>query len=112
METRQRSLSVGNETCWKNRHLQKQPTQQQLLWHTEQQLHHSGADIVDGVQLRNPLKGSKSSTGAHKRNSAECWKTALNRNDRSYKYYKGEYGKESFVFSAEWVSILCLNFLF
>ncbi|XP_046806867.1 protein naked cuticle isoform X2 [Lucilia cuprina] len=97
METRQRSLSVGNETCWKNRHLQKPPansTQQQLLWHAEQQLNNSAGgvvagatDMVDGVQLRNPLKstagggGKVSSTSAQKRNSAECWKTALNRND-------------------------------
>ncbi|KAI8122179.1 Protein naked cuticle [Lucilia cuprina] len=97
METRQRSLSVGNETCWKNRHLQKPPansTQQQLLWHAEQQLNNSAGgvvagatDMVDGVQLRNPLKstasggGKVSSSSAQKRNSAECWKTALNRND-------------------------------
>ncbi|KAM7354880.1 NKD inhibitor of WNT signaling pathway naked cuticle [Cochliomyia hominivorax] len=90
LETRQRSLSVGNETCWKNRHLQKQQNaQQQLLWQAEQQLNQSanvgaGSVIMDGVQLRNPLKNGalKSSTSAaQKRNSAECWKTALNRND-------------------------------
>ena len=100
METRQRSLSVGNETCWKNRHLQTKHinnAQQQLLWQAEQHLNNSvvasgggnsnGGDMVDGVQLRNPLKNTKSmmassaSSTAHKRNSAECWKTALNRND-------------------------------
>ncbi|TMW51556.1 hypothetical protein DOY81_003343 [Sarcophaga bullata] len=106
LETRQRSLSVGNETCWKNRHLQTKHsnsssnnTQQQLLWQAEQHLNNSavvgggnsnsngnGSDMADGVQLRNPLKNTKSmmassSSSAHKRNSAECWKTALNRND-------------------------------
>lgn len=84
---------MGNETCWKNRHLQKQQTaQQQLLWHAEQQLNQSAnggsSVIMDGVQLRNPLKAGagisgvkSSSSSAQKRNSAECWKSALNRND-------------------------------
>uniref|UniRef100_A0A1I8NX69 Protein naked cuticle homolog n=1 Tax=Stomoxys calcitrans TaxID=35570 RepID=A0A1I8NX69_STOCA len=79
MQTRQRSLSVGNETCWNNRHLQKAANQNhQLPWMAAQQLHTT--DVLDGVQLRNPFQPMDVNV-SQKRNSAECWKTALNRND-------------------------------
>lgn len=105
METRQRSLSVGNDDlCWKNRHLQQlktsqQQQQQQHHLHAQQQQPpnhalqqlHIGSDMIDGVQLRRHHHGLKSSSAsspnrasggaAFKRNSAECWKSALNRND-------------------------------
>ncbi|XP_067643471.1 protein naked cuticle isoform X2 [Eurosta solidaginis] len=84
IETRQRSLSVGNEACWYNSHVQQQQQQQKQgkLEQTQQQL----GDVVDGVQLRNPHKNPTNNTTAaiwmqRQRNSAECWNTALNRNE-------------------------------
>lgn len=75
-QTRQRSLSVGNEeACWNNRHLQKH--QHQLHWVADQQLNNT--DVLDDVQLRNTFQ-SENTPISEKRNS-ECWKTALNRND-------------------------------
>ncbi|XP_011186391.1 protein naked cuticle [Zeugodacus cucurbitae] len=85
-ETRQRSLSVGSEACWYNRHMQQQQ-QNKLEQSQQQQQQQQLGDVVDGVQLRNPQKNSTSATAAssvlaqRQRNSAECWKTALNRND-------------------------------
>lgn len=78
METRQRSLSVGSEACWNSRHLQK-PTLQQTHWNAADQYLNS-SDMLEGVQLRNPLPSEKVPM-AQKRSSAECWKSALNRND-------------------------------
>ncbi|XP_005177232.2 protein naked cuticle [Musca domestica] len=76
-QIRQRSLSVGNETCWNNRHLQKSQNQNQLAW-VDQQLNNT--DILDGVQLRNAFQAENTSV-SQTRSSAECWKTPLNRND-------------------------------
>ncbi|XP_075159984.1 NKD inhibitor of WNT signaling pathway naked cuticle [Haematobia irritans] len=73
-QTRQRSLSVGNETCWSNRHLQKPMQQQPCV--ADQCMNNS--DVLDGVQLRNQQKNTPN---IQKRNSSECWKSALNRND-------------------------------
>ncbi|XP_011199495.2 protein naked cuticle [Bactrocera dorsalis] len=81
-ETRQRSLSVGNEACWYNRHIQQQQQQSKLEQSQQQQ---QLSDVVDGVQLRNPQKNTaataSSALAQRQRNSTECWKTALNRND-------------------------------
>ncbi|XP_039965217.1 protein naked cuticle [Bactrocera tryoni] len=86
-ETRQRSLSVGSEACWYNRHIQQQQQQSKLEQSQQQQQQQLG-DVVDGVQLRNPQKNATTAGAAassalaqRQRNSAECWKTALNRND-------------------------------
>lgn len=86
-EIRQRSLSVGSEACWYNRHMQQQhPSKLEQSQQQQQQL----GDVVDGVQLRNPQKNTATAVSAdtassvlaqRQRNSAECWKTALNRND-------------------------------
>ncbi|XP_053956333.1 protein naked cuticle [Anastrepha ludens] len=86
-ETRQRSLSVGSEACWHNRHSQQQQQQQQqgkLEQLQPPQQQQQLGDVVDGVQLRNPHKNTAASSNVlaqRQRNSAECWKTALNRND-------------------------------
>ncbi|XP_030380399.1 protein naked cuticle isoform X1 [Scaptodrosophila lebanonensis] len=81
IETRQRSLSVGNETCWQNRHLQQQKQLQHQAVHPSSTTHKSASpplgDVIDGVQLRQPRSG----LWAQQRKSAECWKSALNRND-------------------------------
>ncbi|XP_073840843.1 NKD inhibitor of WNT signaling pathway naked cuticle [Musca autumnalis] len=76
-QIRQRSLSVGNEACWNNRHLQKTQNQHQLAW-VNQQLNNT--DVLDGVQMRNTFQTENTSV-SQIRSSAECWKTPLNRND-------------------------------
>ncbi|XP_043071726.1 protein naked cuticle-like, partial [Drosophila grimshawi] len=90
LETRQRSLSVGNDSTWQNRHLQQQqqqqqpqqvqqPQQQQLAQKSVSSSPPLGDVMLDGVQLRQPRP--QSLLGQQQRKSAECWKSALNRND-------------------------------
>ncbi|XP_061396252.1 protein naked cuticle [Musca vetustissima] len=76
-QIRQRSLSVGNETCWNRRHLQKSQNPNQLAW-VDQQLNNT--DLLDSVQLHNTFQAENTSV-SQMRSSAECWKTPLNRND-------------------------------
>ncbi|KAH8370422.1 hypothetical protein KR093_003407, partial [Drosophila rubida] len=95
LETRQRSLSVGNDSSWQNRHLQLQLHQQQQQQQpsTQQQPMAQqksssvspplGEVLLDGVQLRQPRPQSLQAPAQaqQQRKSAECWKSALNRND-------------------------------
>ncbi|XP_017127040.2 LOW QUALITY PROTEIN: protein naked cuticle [Drosophila elegans] len=106
LETRQRSLSVGNDSAWQNRHLQQPQPQQPPVGQaagTPQPLSHNksasgsppllpvgGELMLDGVQLRQPRPQSLTTHQQHQqhqqnqqqqRKSAECWKSALNRND-------------------------------
>jgi len=101
LETRQRSLSVGNDSACPNRHLQ---LQQPPVGHPQpQSLNHKSASgspplgvggggdmMLDGVQLRQPRPHSltpqqhqqqNQQQQQQQRKSAECWKSALNRND-------------------------------
>lgn len=89
LETRQRSLSVGNDSSWQHRHHQQQQ-QSQLASPTTTSTHGKaqkssssspplGDVMLDGVQLRQPRP--QSLLGQQQRKSAECWKSALNRND-------------------------------
>ncbi|KAH8332263.1 hypothetical protein KR074_012042, partial [Drosophila pseudoananassae] len=99
LETRQRSLSVGNDSSWQNRHLQPQVVQQAAATTPTQSLNHKSASVspplvggggevmLDGVQLRQPRPQSlthqqhQQQQQQQQRKSAECWKSALNRND-------------------------------
>ncbi|KAH8296349.1 hypothetical protein KR054_004921, partial [Drosophila jambulina] len=104
LETRQRSLSVGNDSNWQNRHLQQQQQQQQQTQASPAQpLNHKSVSVspplggagsgggelmLDGVQLRQPRPQSlnhhhqqQQHQQQQQRKSAECWKSALNRND-------------------------------
>ncbi|XP_037720674.1 protein naked cuticle isoform X1 [Drosophila subpulchrella] len=96
LETRQRSLSVGNDSAWQNRHLQpQQPAvgQPNATPPPPQPLNHKSASgspplggggdmMLDGVQLRQPRPQSLAhQPSQQQRKSAECWKSALNRND-------------------------------
>ncbi|KAH8364695.1 hypothetical protein KR084_010232, partial [Drosophila pseudotakahashii] len=104
LETRQRSLSVGNDSAWQNRHLQPQqplpvgqaaatPPPAQPLNHKSASGSGSGSPplgggggggdmMLDGVQLRQPRPQSLAhQQNQQQRKSAECWKSALNRND-------------------------------
>ncbi|EDX11026.1 protein naked cuticle isoform X1 [Drosophila simulans] len=99
LETRQRSLSVGNDSACQNRHLQ---LQQPPVGHPQpQSLNHKSASgspplgvggggdmMLDGVQLRQPRPQSltpqqhqQQNQQQQQRKSTECWKSALNRND-------------------------------
>ncbi|XP_017041484.2 LOW QUALITY PROTEIN: protein naked cuticle [Drosophila ficusphila] len=95
LESRQRSQSVGNESAWQNRHLQPQQPPVGQAWLAPQPLNHKSASgspppgglgggdmMLDGVQLRQPRPQSLSQQNhQQQRKSAECWKSALNRND-------------------------------
>ncbi|SPP76546.1 protein naked cuticle isoform X1 [Drosophila guanche] len=85
METRQRSLSVGND--WQHRHLpqSQQPQAANKSASVSPPPASGGELMLDGVQLRQP-RHHQSQTQSHhqqqqQRKSAECWKSALNRND-------------------------------
>ncbi|KAH8242384.1 hypothetical protein KR032_004217, partial [Drosophila birchii] len=100
LETRQRSLSVGNDSSWQNRHLQQQQPQT-VQASPAQPLNHKSVSVspplggagagvgdlmLDGVQLRQPRPQSlthqqQQQQQQQQRKSAECWKSALNRND-------------------------------
>ncbi|KAH8373360.1 hypothetical protein KR009_004093, partial [Drosophila setifemur] len=100
LESRQRSLSVGNDSACQNRHLhhQQQPQVVQAATTPTQPLSQKSASVspslggdggggevmLDGVQLRQPRPQSlthQQQQQQQQRKSAECWKSALNRND-------------------------------